>query len=146
MIILKTEKEPKIKFFDFGAFQKMHIICNICHHVENITFTCFLGHFIIHPVYDLDKIQVSWRYLWKQTSKVGGPGACKWTATCSKRPFNSYWQILENSSRNFSEISVFRGVTQTDFWKTDPVFFRDFNFQSMSWTDFWKIHPSSFCE
>ena len=31
---------------------------------------------------------------------------------------NSYWTILENSSRNFSEVSVFRSVTQTDFWKT----------------------------
>ena len=52
------------------------------------------------------------------------------------------WQILENSSRNFPEISVFRGVTQTDFWKTHPVFFRNFNFRGMRWTDFWKIHPS----
>ena len=34
-----------------------------------------------------------------------------------------FWQILENSSRSFSEISVFRGVTQMDFWKTRPVFF-----------------------
>ena len=32
-----------------------------------------------------------------------------------------YWQILENSSRNFPEISVFWGVTQTDFWKTRPL-------------------------
>ena len=29
--------------------------------------------------------------------------------------FNRYWQILQNSSRNFSEISVFQGVKQTDF-------------------------------
>ena len=43
---------------------------------------------------------------------------------------NPYWQILENSSRNFSEISVFRGVTQTDFWKTHPVFFRNFNYRA----------------
>ena len=59
---------------------------------------------------------------------------------------NPYWQILENSSRNFSEISVFRGVTQTDFWKTHPVFFRNFNFRGVSRIDFWKIHPSIFCE
>ena len=26
-------------------------------------------------------------------------------------PLNSYWQIVENSSRNFPEISVFRGVS-----------------------------------
>ena len=31
-----------------------------------------------------------------------------------------YWQILENSSKNNSEISVFLGVTQTDLWKTRP--------------------------
>ena len=37
--------------------------------------------------------------------------------------FNRYWQILENSSRNFAVISVFRSVTQTDIWKTHPVFF-----------------------
>ena len=36
-----------------------------------------------------------------------------------------YWRILENSSRNFSEISVFWGVIQTDFWKTHPIFFRN---------------------
>jgi len=31
---------------------------------------------------------------------------------------NPYWQILENSPRNFSEIQFFQGVTQADFWKT----------------------------
>ena len=31
--------------------------------------------------------------------------------------FNPYWQILENSSKNFPEISVFRGISWTDFWK-----------------------------
>ena len=56
-------------------------------------------------------------------------------------PFNPYKQILENSSRDFPEISVFRGVTQTDFWKSCPVFFRIFNFRGMSWTDFWKTPP-----
>ena len=54
---------------------------------------------------------------------------------------NPYWQILENSSRKFSEISVFRVVTQVDFWKTEPVFFRNLNFRGMSWTDFWKTPP-----
>ena len=33
---------------------------------------------------------------------------------------NPNWQILENSSRNFSEMSVFRGVSQTDLWKVFP--------------------------
>ena len=28
------------------------------------------------------------------------------------KPFNPYWQIMENSSRNFSEIFIFRVVTQ----------------------------------
>ena len=37
--------------------------------------------------------------------------------------FNPYWQILENSSKNFPEISVVRAVTQTGFWKNHPVFF-----------------------
>ena len=37
--------------------------------------------------------------------------------------FNPYWEILENSSRTFSEISVFRGVTQMDFWKIHPSIF-----------------------
>ena len=67
-----------------------------------------------------------------------------WDKQISTSLLNPYWKILENSSRIFSEISVFRGVTQTDFWKTRPVFFRNFNFRGMSWTVFWKIHPS-FC-
>ena len=58
----------------------------------------------------------------------------------------TYWQILENSSKNVTEISVFRVVTQTDFWKTHPVFFRNFNFRGMSLNNIWKIHPSIFCE
>ena len=36
---------------------------------------------------------------------------------------NPYWQILENSSRTFPEISIFWDVTQTDFWKTYPAIF-----------------------
>ena len=35
---------------------------------------------------------------------------------------NPYWQILENSS-SYPEISVFRGATQTVFWKIHPLFF-----------------------
>ena len=45
---------------------------------------------------------------------------------------NPYWQILKNSSRKFSEISVLRGVTQTDFWKTHPIFSPNFNFWGTS--------------
>ena len=41
--------------------------------------------------------------LYKQTRKLG-----------------SFFQ--ENSSRKFSEISIFRGVTKTDFWKTHSFF------------------------
>ena len=41
--------------------------------------------------------------------------------------FNTYWQFLENLSRNFSVISVFWGVTQTDFWKIHP---------SISWSTY----------
>ena len=36
----------KLKLFEFWVFKK---IC-ICHHVKNISFTCFSGHFIIPPV------------------------------------------------------------------------------------------------
>ena len=56
---------------------------------------------------------------------------------------NPFWQILENSSRNFPEISVFRGVTQTDFWKTHPVFFRNLNFRGMSWIQVWMSFQKS---
>ena len=41
---------------------------------------------------------------------------------------NTYWQILENSSRNFSELSVFRGMSRADFWKTHPQKFDDIQF------------------
>ena len=58
---------------------------------------------------------------------------------------NPFWQILENSSRNFPEISVFRGVTQTDFWKTHPVFFRNLNFRGMSWIQVWMSFQKSVC-
>ena len=86
----------------------------------------------------------------KQQFKSTTLGISEWvmldTETTSVKFINPYWQILENSSKNFSEISVFRGVTQTDFWKTHPVLFRNFNFRGMSWTDFWKIHASFFCK
>ena len=42
--------------------------------------------------------------------------------------FNPYRQIVGNSSTNFSAISVFRGVTQTDSWKTHPLFVSKFLF------------------
>ena len=32
-------------------------------------------------------------------------------------------------------------MTQTDFWKTRPVFFRNFNFQGMSWIQVWTSFP-----
>ena len=35
--------------------------------------------------------------------------------------FNPYWRILENSSRSFPDISFFRGVTQSYFWKFRPI-------------------------
>ena len=41
-----TKKEPKFKFFDFGAFQnKMQITSH-----EKTSFTCFLGYFLLLPV------------------------------------------------------------------------------------------------
>ena len=42
--------------------------------------------------------------------------------------FNPYWEISENSSRKFFEISVFRGVKKTDFWKTNPLMFCEYLF------------------
>ena len=38
------------------------------------------------------------------------------------------WQILENISRNFVKISVFRGKSWTDFWKTPPSIFCEYLF------------------
>ena len=45
VIIFQTEKEPKITFFDFGAFQKIMKMLSR----EKTSFTCFLGHLIIVP-------------------------------------------------------------------------------------------------
>ena len=57
---------------------------------------------------------------------------------------NPYWQILENSSRIFSETSVFRGpivsgkLIHKSFMSTYSAFAK---YQGTSQTDFWKIHP-----
>ena len=40
---------------------------------------------------------------------------------------NPYWQILENSFNNFSEISTFRVMKQTDFLE-NANFFPNFQF------------------
>ena len=48
-----------------------------------------------------------------------------------------YWQILENSSRNFS----FPGRDTDRFLENAPRIFRNFNFRGMNWTDFWKTRP-----
>ena len=49
VINFKTEKEPKMKFFDFGAFQnKMQMSSH-----DKIIFHMLLGHFILLPVYKL---------------------------------------------------------------------------------------------
>ena len=70
----------------------------------------------------------------------------------SARPtLNPHWQILESSSKFFSEILEFQYMPQTYFRKTDP-FVQPINWISwvsiyfisnrvMSQTDFWKIHP-----
>ena len=59
---------------------------------------------------------------------------------------NPHWQILENSSRNFSENSVFWGVRKTVLLENSPNFFQNFRFRGMSSTDFWKTHPTKFFE
>ena len=40
-----TEKKPKMKFFDFGAFQKIMKMLSR----EKIIFACFLGHLMVPP-------------------------------------------------------------------------------------------------
>ena len=42
---------------------------------------------------------------------------------------NPYWQILENASKIFAEISVFWIMSQIDFLKTNSFFSRNFNFR-----------------
>ena len=37
------------------------------------------------------------------------------------RRFNPYWQIMENSSRNFSEIFIFRVITQAVFLENSSI-------------------------
>jgi len=44
--LFKTEKEPKMKLFDFGAFQNL----KKCFHMTKSSFTCFLGYFMLPPV------------------------------------------------------------------------------------------------
>ena len=46
VINFKTQKEPKMKFFDFGASQE---ISKMLSH-DKSSFTCFSGHFIVPPV------------------------------------------------------------------------------------------------
>ena len=47
MINFKTRKEPKMKFFDFGAFQKFKKMVSR----EKTSFTSFLGHLMIPSVF-----------------------------------------------------------------------------------------------
>ena len=47
VINFQTEKEPKMKFFGFGAFQNK---MQIDHHMTKSSSTCFFGHFILLPV------------------------------------------------------------------------------------------------
>ena len=68
----------------------------------------------------------------------------KFTEFTLLMPFIFYWQILENSSRNFPKFQ-FSEVTESDFWKFHPNF-SEFEFLghdscSMRWTDFWKTRP-----
>ena len=73
-------------------------------------------------------------------------------------PWHDIDQFLENSSIIFSKFrfpgfgkswkthpyfsntSVFRGMTKTNFWKMHSLF-RNFDFRSVKQTAFWKIHP-----
>ena len=46
----------------------------------------------------------------------------------AKNSFNPYWQILENSSRNFSKIFIFWVVTQAVLLENSSSFFSKFKF------------------
>ena len=59
----EQKRERNWKCSNFGHFKK---IC-ICHHVQNISFTSFSGHFIIPPVYTSYRsfsLVVRWYYIW----------------------------------------------------------------------------------
>ena len=47
--------------------------------------------------------------------------------------FNPYWQIMENSSKNFSKIFIFRVVTQAVLLENSSNFFRNFNSGTSHW-------------
>ena len=53
-------------------------------------------------------------------------------------PWHELDRFLENSSNNF--------LLLADPRKLIPKFSEISVFRGMSWTDFWKIHPSIFCE
>ena len=46
----------------------------------------------------------------------------------SRQYFNPYWQIMENSSRNFSKIFIFWVVTQAVLLENSSSFFSKFQF------------------
>ena len=60
------------------------------------------------------------------------------------RPVNPYLQIMENSPRNFSEIFIFRVVTQTVLLENSSNFFRTFNSGASHRPFCWKTHPFDF--
>ena len=51
-------------------------------------------------------------------------------------PFNPYWQIMENSSRNFSEIFIFRVVTQAVLLENSSIKNHEYLF---SFFQFWGV-------
>ena len=60
VINFKTEREPKMKFFDFGAFQKiMQILSHHVIHMTKSSFTWFLGYFILLSVYEPPTVQMN---------------------------------------------------------------------------------------
>ena len=63
--------------------------------------------------------------------------------------FNPYWQIMENSSRNFSEIFIFRVVTQAVLLENSSIKNPEYLFNFFdSWAShrpfYWKTHPFEF--
>ena len=78
--------------------------------LENLTIDATAIHFHRRPINDLTRISVVWKNL------------------DSINILNPYWQILENSSRNFSKIFIFWVVTQAVLLENSSSFFSKFKF------------------
>ena len=65
--------------------------------------------------------------------------------SCLKINLNTYWQILENSSRNFSEISVFWAMAQTVSLTKSSNFFSKFHFSRPFYLSMDELSNNTVC-